>query len=246
MRRLHAVGLHESFVASGQHQISWVQIPGGAAASAETESWSLHALPDGSYLFRADRQGAAARPLWVLEALRDAHGRIQRLDRLVERSEPDEWVQVRSTYTFFVDHVQIGWAANRKPNGEVQRQEMELALAPGYQVNVGAAGARGWLLQAAVGEGCVPVFAPTEFDGLTPENIEGGVSDLHTLCAWTGGVEQLALPNQTLAGIEVVYGAVPDRALADGRALVDGHGIMLLDSTPNRVARLMRYARRPV
>lgn len=245
MRRLHAVGLHESFVASGQHQISWVQIPGGAATSTETESWSLHALPDGSHLFRADRQGAAARPLWVLEALRDAHGRIQRLDRLVERSEPDEWVQVRSTYTFFVDHVQIGWAANRKPNGDVQHQEMEWALVPGYQVNVGAAGARGWLLQAAAGEGCVPVFAPAEFDGLAPENIEDGVSGLHTLCAWTGAVAQLTLPSQTLTGIEVVYGAVPDWDLADGRALVDRHGIMLLDSTHSTVARLMRYARRP-
>jgi hypothetical protein len=112
MRYLHRVQMHEKFIASGTYK-----------APDALEQWSIHEQPGGTRLVRIDMEKA---PLTLLlEAwvnLTDEGRVVERID-LYGRSD----VEIRATYNFFDDHVQIG----RTINGGERRHD-EFAVNPPY------------------------------------------------------------------------------------------------------------------
>ncbi|MCE2490597.1 MAG: hypothetical protein J4G17_11565 [Anaerolineae bacterium] len=72
MRRLHATGRRERFVASGVYP----------AAGGLQEFWSVHEVGDGAHFIRVDRDGRGCRGHSLLqEALRNAGGAFERVDQ---------------------------------------------------------------------------------------------------------------------------------------------------------------------
>lgn len=246
MRRLHAVGLHEKFIASGKYHIA---NPSAAIddPNEAVEIWSLHVLPDSSQVLRADQQRLNGH-FQIIELLRSADGHIQRVDTLAQYLRADGWIQDRTTYTCFADHVEIGQSLRHSPGGQVERWEAEQPLIEGFEVDAGAMGARGWLLLTAARQGCASVLTlPTVADDAA---CDSGALDaisrvrVETLCVRLGAVEPAVLHGRAIPAVEVMYGASSDRY--EGQALVDENAIMLLDVTRRRSARLVQYARKQV
>ena len=72
MRRLHATGRRERFVASGVYQ----------TGEGLRESWSIHEVGSGAQFIRVDRDGrGCGRRSLLQEALRNANGTLERVDQ---------------------------------------------------------------------------------------------------------------------------------------------------------------------
>lgn len=96
MRRLHATGLRERFVASGVYQL-----PDGVQ-----EFWSIHEVGAGAHFIRVDRDGRASQKASLLqEALRNARGFLERIDQ--QLYDLDQRPVARMRCTRFSDHVEI-------------------------------------------------------------------------------------------------------------------------------------------
>ncbi len=96
MRRLHATGLRERFVASGVYEQ-----PDGLQ-----EHWSAHEVGAGALFLRVDRDGrAAGGPSLLQEALRNADGCFERIDQQFYTAEGRPGARLRCTR--FAGHVEL-------------------------------------------------------------------------------------------------------------------------------------------
>lgn len=96
MRRLHATGLREKFVASGVYEQ-----PNGLC-----ERWSVHEVAAAATLVRVDRDGRAAGAGSLLqEALRNADGHFERIDQQHYGANGRPGARLR--YTRFAEHVEL-------------------------------------------------------------------------------------------------------------------------------------------
>lgn len=126
MRNIHPVSLHEVFVASGVYHTFDEQ-----GAPIGVERWSLHALPDGGQIARADYDGrdfsraSLLAEAWSPRPLAE-DGRIERLDLRVYPPKAHPFSEAKASYVLFNTYAEIGRAVDRGP-----RQQTELALSPG-------------------------------------------------------------------------------------------------------------------
>ncbi len=96
MRRLHATGLRERFVASGVY----------AQPDGLREHWSAHEVGAGALFLRVDRDGrAAGGPSLLQEALRNADGCFERIDQQFYAADGRPGVRLRCTR--FAGHVEL-------------------------------------------------------------------------------------------------------------------------------------------
>ena len=96
MRRLHATGLRERFVASGVY----------AQPDGLREHWSAHEVGAGALFLRVDRDGRAAGGSSLLqEALRNADGNFERIDQQLYAADGRPGARLRCTR--FADHVEL-------------------------------------------------------------------------------------------------------------------------------------------
>ena len=101
MRRLHVVGQHEKFVASGVYKVYAGDEPTGLI-----ESWSIHEVGASAQFIRVDVDGRDFDGCSkLMEALLNPDGRFERVDeQLYGAQAPDP---VKTSYTFFDDRVEI-------------------------------------------------------------------------------------------------------------------------------------------
>jgi hypothetical protein len=111
VRVLHAIRLHERFVASGQYDV-WET----GQTERLTEGWSIHAQDDGAHLTRIDQDGRAVDGRSRLfEIWRDPVGRIERFDLHAYGQAADAVRKVRARCTLEADHIHISQAVNDGP-----------------------------------------------------------------------------------------------------------------------------------
>lgn len=128
MRQIHPLGWHERFVASGTYH--WFGASGERVPDS-SEQWTVHALPDGAQIIRADRQtrdeGVTLAHLWR-SPLADG-GRIERATLMTYplTGKPSE--TLRTEYTFEPTEVRVSWSRGRDAT-----QEAALTVDEGYAI----------------------------------------------------------------------------------------------------------------
>ena len=121
MRRLHVVGKHEKFVASGVYKVYAGDQPTGLI-----ERWSIHEVGDGAQFVRVDVDGRDFDGnSTLLEALLNPDGRFERVDAHSYDAAASHPAKV--SFTFFVDRVEILQAT------ENDVREMVVNLPLGYR-----------------------------------------------------------------------------------------------------------------
>lgn len=162
MRYLHPVQMHEKFVASGRYQhyrrmtlpedylkhygaieIELAQDWGdglrfyeGFVPFGVNEEWTIHELPDQSWLIRCDRYNAKLPddPAWLGEILRRSDGEIERIDlRCYHKSR----LVAEASCVFFEQSVLIGRKHLQRDGSLSEREQLELELPAGYIADSG-------------------------------------------------------------------------------------------------------------
>ena len=120
MRYLHPVQAHERFLASGCYRFSK-----DGRALAKTESWTMHAHPDGEQFVRVDMDARREEGKSILaEALLDRGNRLVRFDVRYENDRFDGGIKhLKATYQLAGEGMRIGYNMN---GGERKYVEVEL------------------------------------------------------------------------------------------------------------------------
>lgn len=128
MRRLHAVGKHEKFVASGVYEFEQAGVKIGL-----TETWSIHEV-GGTQFIRVDQDGRAHDGRSILyEALRNPNGQIERVDLRAYGNTQDTVKEIQASYTFFDDHVEYIRVFDRHA-----RYDDDHTMPTGFVIQLGA------------------------------------------------------------------------------------------------------------
>lgn len=154
MRYLHPVQAHERFLASGTYRFTKNGEP-----LAKSESWAMHAHPDGERFVRvdADARGAEGKSI-LAEALVDRENTIVRFDIRYENDRFEGGIKtLRATYQRASDRLQIGYSMN-----EDDRKYTELALPAGVIVDIPLLVFRGRAIRAMAerANGDIFVYVP--------------------------------------------------------------------------------------
>ena len=128
MRYLHPVQAHERFGASGCYRFF-----ANGAELRKTESWAIHAHPDGERFIRVDADARAEEGKSILaEALMSYDDKLVRLDIRYENAQFEGGVKtLRATYQISDDRLQVGYSMNG-----AERKYIEAALPPDSLVDV--------------------------------------------------------------------------------------------------------------
>ncbi|MBZ0299239.1 MAG: hypothetical protein K8J31_05855 [Anaerolineae bacterium] len=154
MRRLHQVGKHEKFVASGIYAQLQQDTPTGLV-----ESWSIHDI-GGAQFVRVDRDGRLTDGRSILgEFLRTPEGRIERVDMQAYGGPGDATRLIRMSYIFYEARVEVIRIVNHG-----QRSETEVALLPGFGIEVSFSILTGFMIAQAASQKAdsLPIFAPVD------------------------------------------------------------------------------------
>ncbi|MDQ7025974.1 MAG: hypothetical protein Q9P01_16105 [Anaerolineae bacterium] len=115
MRYLHAVALHEKFVASGEYRYFR-----DGEALAIREKWTIHELMGGAIFYRVDEDGRDEDGLSILsEAFLNPEGQIERYNVQSFNPKDSETKLFKADYSFNEGYVQIG----RKVQGQDREYE---------------------------------------------------------------------------------------------------------------------------
>ena len=233
MRHLHPVQAHERFVASGRYDF----YKDGAGLD-KSETWTVHAHPDGERFVRvdADSRREEGRSI-LLEALLDACGDIARLDLRYENESFMGGVKrLRATYQISGSCLQVGYELNG-----AQREYRELALPPDTLIDVPLLHFRGRTIARLAELGDTPtwLFAPAyDYAQLLPGALRQVTSPV-----MPAGTETLLLGNRAIQARRFRY---IDRAAA---YWLDEHDIVIRRVNEYRqqelVAQLSNYAPPP-
>ncbi|MCY3866629.1 MAG: hypothetical protein OXG68_14425 [Chloroflexi bacterium] len=125
MRYLHPVQAHERFLASGSYRFV---IDG--APLRKTESWAIHAHPDGERFIRVDVDAREDEGKSILaEALLSRDGALVRLDIRYENAKFQGGVKtLRAAYQIAGDRLQVGYNLNGAERKYVEAELPQAAL----------------------------------------------------------------------------------------------------------------------
>ena len=128
MRYLHPVQAHERFLASGTYRFSK-----NGELLAKSESWAIHAHPDGERFVRVDVDARRAEGKSILaEALYDDENTIVRFDIRYENDNFQYGIKtLRATYQRACERLQIGYSMN----GD-ERKYTEVVLPAGAIIDI--------------------------------------------------------------------------------------------------------------
>lgn len=232
MRRLHVVGKHEIFLASGVYACLRHDEPAGMQ-----EHWSMHDV-DGAHFIRVDRDGRDDDGRSVLyEALYNPDGQLERIDLRAYGSATDPVQQVKASYIFYNDHAEIVRVVNRE-----RAFEEAVALPQPFTVAAAVDIFTGYTLHAQADApdtplprlNIVPLF----------DDVDGA---FHVVMERAGPLAMQIQP----ARIEIAGRAVDatlytyETAIGTARMWVDAYKILLRREQGDHVTQLTRYARRP-
>jgi hypothetical protein len=237
MRNIHPVSLHEQFVASGVYRVFDSQ-----GAQVGVEHWSLHALPDGGQITRADHDGrefgraSLLAEAWSPRPLVDG-GRIERLDLRVYPPQPSAFSEAKASYVLFDSYAEIGRAVDRGP-----RQQSELALSDGTVIDAPVLCLKGAL--NAQQPDPLPVVTPSLV--MMPDQLLTLTIEQRPAARQLNDQRTVTVGGRAVA---VTGWQITD---ADGTHLFgwfDRYGILVLwggeDAAERPLAELIQYARRP-
>lgn len=226
MRRLHAVGKHEKFVASGLYEFEQ-----NGAKIGLTEAWSIHEV-GGAQFIRVDQDGRGYDGRSSLyEALLNPDGQIERVDVRFYGKKQEAVKEARASYTFFDDRVGIIRVVNRE-----LRFEEEVVMPPGYAIHFASSVLSGFMIPCSFADHPdVRVFSP---DMISPdaEDFLKGVE--MTLAGWEFvGLDEIKIAGKTYSARVYQHD--------DVRIWLDPSDILLREESGSRKIILKQYARRP-
>ncbi|MXX83962.1 MAG: hypothetical protein F4Y70_10950 [Chloroflexi bacterium] len=171
MRYLHPVQAHETFVAGGRYHFSKQGAP-----LQKSETWTVHARPDGEQFMRVDADALREEGRSVLaEALLDRAAALARLDIRYENTKfPGGVRSLRATYQFAAGCLQVGYELNGST-----RQYRELELPPDTLIDVPLLPFRGRTIATLTARGAAPtwLFVPTfDYAQLLPGALQQVIS----------------------------------------------------------------------
>ena len=237
MRNIHPVSLHEVFVASGVYHTFDEQ-----GAPIGVERWSLHALPDGGQIARADYDGrdfsraSLLAEAWSPRPLAE-DGRIERLDLRVYPPKAHPFSEAKASYVLLDNYAEIGRALDRGP-----RQQSELALSPGTVLDAPVLFLKSGLLARQPDP--LPVVSPSL--ALAPDLVLMPVSSQRPLARPLDDHREIRVGGRAVAVTGWQF------TEADGAGIFgwfDRYGILVLwgrdAAAEHPLAQLIQYARRP-
>ncbi len=213
MRQLHPVGWREKFVASGVYS----QLVDGQP-TGELERWTIHELPDGARLTRAEIQAAAHGVFTLIEAWRPAGAaQSERIDMQTHRPPAPT---LRASYHMAPDRIDF----------TLGDQHASLPLPDAAWVDPGAVSLRG------------AIFAQAGRVALTSITPGAPVPEVTFVIVEPAGSEPLALGAESLAAR--VYNVA---GMADGPCVIwlDEHDVVLKQTQGKLTIQLTQYVRRP-
>lgn len=226
MRRLHAVGQHEKFVASGFYEFEQA-----GAKIGLIEYWSIHEV-GGANFIRVDVDGRAYDGRSRLyEALLNPDGRFERVDVRAYGSAEDVVKEVRASYTFFDEQVDIVRVVNRNA-----RFEETVVMPSGYLAYFGSKLLYGAMVpHSSINRLQVRKFTP-DYNFADPQFAFAG--------------RELAAESYQFVDeeqIKVGHAAYSARLYRSSCANVwlDEHNILLCEQSASQTVALTQYARRP-
>ncbi|MCY4464255.1 MAG: hypothetical protein OXE46_01820 [Chloroflexi bacterium] len=195
MRSLHPVQAHERFVAGGRYLFSKRGAP-----LQKSESWTIHAHPDGEHFIRVDADSLREEGRSVLaEALLDRAGALARLDIRYENAHfPGGVHDLRATYQLADGCLQVGYELNG-----AERQYRELELPQDILIDVPLLPFRGRAIAALAARGSKPtwLFVPAfDYAQLLPGTLRQVVSPVAL-----AGTDTFMLGNRTIATRRFIY-----------------------------------------
>ncbi len=154
MRYLHPVQAHERFLASGCYRFAK-----NGARLAKTESWTIHAHPDGARFVRVDVDARPAEGKSILaEALLESNNAFVRFDIRYENDRFEGGIKtLRATYQLAGKRLQIGYSLN----GD-ERKYSELELPADALIDIPLLVFRGATIKAMArrASGFIAVYVP--------------------------------------------------------------------------------------
>ena len=230
MRYLHAVAPHEQFVAQGTYRYHADDAPTGLL-----EYWTIHALPDGAWFMRVDKDGRDFDGRSeLIEAWRSPDGDIERFDVMAYGAAGDAVQKGRATYTVEDDALHIGRTIN---DGE--RVQETLALPADYVVQPGGYIFFGYVLPQLVER--APLAMILRYGVTDPPEHSFMAAQTHPTLTFYGEAD-VAVDGKDRTAKQYMAG---ERG-ADGTNwhsyYVDGHGIFLRHESDEMQVQLERYA----
>ncbi len=200
MRYLHPVQAHERFVASGCYRFSK-----SGETLAETESWTMHAHPDGERFVRVDVDARQEDGKSILaEALLDRDRACVRFDVRYENDKFEGGIKkLRATYQRADGSLQIGYSVN-----EGERKYSELGLPDEALLDIPLLVFRGGVIKAMAARagGGLSIYVPMfEHAQLCP----GVLQQVESLIE-RAGEDVLSLGNRVISASRYRY---RDRAM---------------------------------
>ncbi len=215
MRRLHAIGTRERFVASGVYTL----------ANRTYEHWSAHQVGENALFLRVDRDGRQAGAGSLLqEALRNAAGFFERIDQQLYAADGRPVARLRCTR--FAGHVDLSRESRAHP--VVERVDMDGAflLVPGGILLSGMALAQARRLSRPLRRLCI-----------WPDS-DDFVWRCDVATAWCGGAGSFEVSGHERTGRR---GGWHDSRMI---CWVDSHDVALRCKDEAGVSMLTQYARR--
>jgi hypothetical protein len=224
MRRLHAVGKQEIFVASGLYEFEQ-----NGAKIGLTESWSIHEV-GGAQFIRVDQDGRTHDGRSILyEALRNPNGELERVDLRAYGNAQDAFKEIRASYTFFEDHVEIIRVVNR-----LDRYDNYFEIPAGYVIQPGAIILNGMMIPQ-MNRNEVIIFA-----------IDANFTDLNFAFE---GYGRRAGSMELIDRVQIEQNGKPYSARLyqseNKRVWLDPFDILLREEFASQIITLRQYARRP-
>jgi hypothetical protein len=224
MRRLHAVGKQEVFVASGVYEFEQ-----DGARIGLIEQWSIHEV-GGAQFIRVDQDGRDHDGRSILyEALRSPDSQIERIDLRAYGNGQDAFSEMRGSYTFFEDHAEIIRVVNKR-----DRYDNYVEIPAGYIIQPGA---------KILNNLMVPQMSKNE---VTAFHIDANFTDLNISFEGFGWrVASMQLVDHVQIDLNGKSYSARLYHSKNRRVWLDPYDILLREESASLTVMLKDYARRP-
>jgi hypothetical protein len=220
MRRLHVVGQHEKFVASGVYRVLAGDEPTGLV-----EHWSIHEVGDGAQFIRVDIDGREFDGgSTLMEALLNPDGHFERVDEHLYEGQSHD--PIKTSYTFFDNRVEI----LRTVKNDLYEKAVELPS--GY----------GAIVESQVLTGFAVVLAVRNEDETPMFSLRHSNAEIN----WTIHAIKPQYVGQKIMGVSKQEVSVTGYRWGNEITIwQDQHGVTVSADTAESKTVLTQYARRP-